>query len=280
MFDQQDTPTDTPTFSHHATVYGYDNNAILAAVAAQRLVTLMMESQNNVCNLNQPFHLLLTGGSDTLRMLRMLADNPLLPAINWSNVHIWWADERFVPCDSKDRNARQARALCLDVVTSHKALAESHIHEMPADDRSAEEIACATDTENDAILAEAASDYEQEIVDALGNEPVFDLAILGMGPDAHMASLFPGLSQIDDRAHIVLGVNHSPKQPPMRLTLTVPVLAHVRRAWFLTAGAEKGVALMNALSGENDSQYPASFAKGSEETAWLTTAETLRAAIQ
>lgn len=268
------------SFAHNANVYGYDNRDILAAVAAQRLVTLIMQFQNNVQNLNLPFHLLLTGGTDSIRMFQMLATNPLLPAINWNLVHVWWADERFVAYDSEDRNARKAREILLDLLTSNKAISESHIHEMPADERSSSEIAEANDEDNDAILDAAAREYEEEITGLLGNEPVFDLAILGMGLDAHMASLFPELPQVHNRNRIVLGVNHSPKQPPMRLTLTVPVLAHSKRTWFLTAGAEKGAALINSISGANDSEYPASFANGTNELSWFTTAETLQSAIQ
>ena len=268
------------TFAHNASVYGYNNPDVLSAVAAQRLAILIMESQANVQNLDKPFHLLITGGTDSIRMFQMLASNPLLTVIDWDLVHIWWADERFVAYDSEDRNARKTREALLDLLTSHKALAESHIHEMPADERSAEEIAAASDAENDAILDAAARDYEEEIVGLLGKEPVFDLAILGMGPDAHMASLFPGLPHVNNRERIVVGVNHSPKLPPMRLSLTVPVLAHSSRTWFLTAGAEKGAALMNSLSGANNPEYPASFANGTDEISWLTTAETLQAAIK
>lgn len=268
------------TFAHNANVYGYNNPDVLSAVAAQRLAILIMESQANVQNLDKPFHLLITGGTDSIRMFQMLASNPLLPAINWNLVHIWWADERFVAYDSEDRNARKTREALLDLLTSHKALAESHIHEMPADERNAEEIAAASDAENDAILDAAARDYEEEITGLLGKEPVFDLAILGMGPDAHMASLFPELPQVNNRERIVVGVNHSPKLPPMRLSLTVPVLAHSRRTWFLTAGAEKGAALMNSLSGANNPEYPASFANGTDEISWMTTAGTLQAAIE
>ena len=268
------------TFAHNASVYGYNNPDVLSAVAAQRLAILIMESQANVQNLDKPFHLLITGGTDSIRMFQMLASNPLLTVIDWDLVHIWWADERFVAYDSEDRNARKTREALLDLLTSHKALAESHIHEMPADERSAEEIAKASDAENDAILDAAAHDYEEEIIGLLGPEPVFDLAILGMGPDAHMASLFPGLPQVNNRERIVVGVNHSPKLPPMRLSLTVPVLAHSRRTWFLTAGAEKGAALMNSLSGANNPEYPASFANGTDEISWLTTAGTLQAAIE
>ena len=268
------------TFAHNASVYGYNNPDVLSAVAAQRLAILIMESQANVQNLDKPFHLLITGGTDSIRMFQMLASNPLLTVIDWDLVHIWWADERFVAYDSEDRNARKTREALLDLLTSHKALAESHIHEMPADERSAEEIAAASDAENDAILDAAARDYEEEITGLLGPEPVFDLAILGMGPDAHMASLFPGLPQVNNRERIVVGVNHSTKLPPMRLSLTVPVLAHSRRTWFLTAGAEKGAALMNSLSGANNPEYPASFANGTDEICWFTTAETLQAAIQ
>ena len=268
------------TFAHNANLYVCHNPDVLSGVAAQRLAILIMESQTNVQNLDKPFHLLITGGTDSIRMFQMLASNPLLTVIDWDLVHIWWADERFVAYDSEDRNARKTREALLDLLTSHKALAESHIHEMPADERSAEEIAAASDAENDAILDAAARDYEEEIVDMLGKEPVFDLAILGMGPDAHMASLFPGLPQVNNRDRIVVGVNHSPKLPPMRLSLTVPVLAHSRRTWFLTAGAEKGAALMNSLSEANNPEYPASFADGTEEISWLTTAGTLQAAIE
>lgn len=268
------------TFAHNASVYGYNNPDVLSAVAAQRLAILLMESQANVQNLDKPFHLLITGGTDSIRMFQMLASNPLLTVIDWDLVHIWWADERFVAYNSEDRNARKTREALLDLLTSHKALAESHIHEMPADERSVEEIAAASDAENDAILDAAARDYEEEITGLLGPEPVFDLAILGMGPDAHMASLFPGLPQVNNRERIVVGVNHSPKLPPMRLSLTVPVLAHSRRTWFLTAGAEKGAALMNSLSGANNPEYPASFANGTDEISWLTTAGTLQAAIE
>ena len=268
------------TFAHNANVYGYNNPDVLSAIAAQRLAILIMESQANVQNLDKPFHLLITGGTDSIRMFQMLASNPLLTVIDWDLVHIWWADERFVAYDSEDRNARKAREALLNLLTSNKALAESHIHEMPADKRNAEEIAAASDSENDAILDAAAHDYEEEIIGLLGPEPVFDLAILGMGPDAHMASLFPGLPQVNNHERIVVGVNHSPKLPPMRLSLTVPVLSHSRRTWFLTAGAEKGAALMNALSGANNPEYPASFANGTDEISWLTTAETLQAAIQ
>lgn len=272
--------TDDVKFSHNAIVYGYDNREILAAVAAQRLVTIIMDSQNNVQNLNKPFHLLLTGGTDTIRMFRMLASNPLLPAINWNLVHIWWADERFVAYDSEDRNALKARETLLNLLTSNKALAESHIHEMPSDERSAEEISNASDAENNAILDSASREYEDEIVGLLGEKPVFDLAVLGMGPDAHMASLFPGLPQVNNRERIVVGVNHSPKNPPMRLSLTVPVLARSRKTWFLTAGVEKSVALMNVLSENDNPKYPASFANGTDEISWMTTAETLQSAIQ
>ncbi|PNS43524.1 6-phosphogluconolactonase [Gardnerella vaginalis] len=268
------------TFAHKASVYCYNNPDVLSAIAAQRLAILVMESQANVHNLDKPFHLLITGGTDSIRMFQMLASNPLLTVIDWNLVHIWWADERFVAYDSEDRNARKTRKALLDLLTSHKALSESHIHEMPADERSAKEIAAASDAENDAILDDAARDYEEEIIGLLGKEPVFDLAILGMGSDSHMASLFPGLPQVNNRERIVVGVNHSPKLPPMRLSLTVPVLAHSRRTWFLTAGAEKGAALMNVLSSADNPEYPASFANGTDEISWMTTAGTLQAAIQ
>ncbi|MDK6280945.1 6-phosphogluconolactonase, partial [Escherichia coli] len=77
---------------------------------------------------------------------------------------------------SDERNARKARELLLSMLSDHKVLQESHIHEMPADERNAQEVANASDAENDAILDAAARDYEEEIIGLLGPEPHFDLA--------------------------------------------------------------------------------------------------------
>ena len=121
-------------------------------------------------------------------------------------------------------------------------LPESNIHEMAADTRSADDIAdvmdqadsddasvrAAADAANDALLDDVASDYERELVNELGPEPVIDLMILGMGPDGHYASLFPGHDEVKVTDRLTVGVNHSPKMPPLRVSLTAPLIARSR----------------------------------------------------
>lgn len=272
--------TSTPEFSHQALVYGYDNPDILAAVAAQRFVTTLLEYQNNVLNVGKQFHVLLTGGTDTIHMFQMLRTNPLLASIDWMSVHIWWADERFVSASDEQRNALQAREGFLNYILEHHAISESHIHEMPSDDRPYHDARSHDETDMEHILELAADDYQQEIIDLLGEAPVFNLAILGMGPDGHVASLFPHYVQLEERQRIVVGVTDAPKEPPVRLTLTLPSLSRVERAWFLTSGSAKGNAFMHVIAEEDTPSYPASYVCGTLETAWLTTSETLAAAIR
>ena len=133
----------------------------------------------------------LTGGTDGNRVLRAIGTDPLADDLDASRVHIWWGDERFVPEDSDDRNAKQARRF-LNILVERGLMPEENIHEMPADTRDAAQIAAATDEENDAVLADAAAAYQKELIEQLGEEPTLDIALFGVGPDAHFASLFPG----------------------------------------------------------------------------------------
>ena len=109
----------------------------------------------------------------------------------------------------------------------------ANIHAMPADTRGAEEIAAASPEQTDAVLAEAAAEYQRELIEQLGENPALDIAMFGMGPDAHFASLFPdhGEAEIDDPHVLVAGVRDSPKPPPLRLTLTVPMIARSKHTW-------------------------------------------------
>lgn len=146
-----------------------------------------------------------------------------------------------------DRNALEARRLLLEQLVADGKLPESNIHEMAADTRSADDIAdvmdqadsddasvrAAADATNDALLDDVASDYERELVNELGPEPVIDLMILGMGPDGHYASLFPGHDEVKVTDRLTVGVNHSPKMPPLRVSLTAPLIARSRHTWFL-----------------------------------------------
>ena len=210
----------------------------------------------------------LTGGTDGNRVLRAIGTDPLADDLDASRVHIWWGDERFVPEDSDDRNAKQARRF-LNILVERGLMPEENIHEMPADTRDAAQIAAATDEENDAVLADAAAAYQKELIEQLGEEPTLDIALFGVGPDAHFASLFPGRPEvlIDDPHVLVAGVRDSPKPPPLRVTLTVPMIARSRRTWVFASGERKPDAVAAAFAQPRNPQAPSSFADG-EELIW------------
>ena len=230
----------------------------------------------------------LSGGS-AAKPLGLALNDPLADAVDWSRVHFWWSDERFVPAYDTDRNALEARRLLLDQLVADGKLPESNIHEMAADTRSADDIAdvmdqadsddasvrAAADAANDALLDDAASDYERELVNELGPEPVIDLMILGMGPDGHYASLFPGHDEVKVTDRLTVGVNHSPKMPPLRVSLTAPLIARSRRTWFFAAGAGKAESLAHVFERSNNPDYPSSYANGVDEFTWFSTEETV-----
>lgn len=230
----------------------------------------------------------LSGGS-AAQPLGLVLDDPLAEAIDWSRVHFWWSDERFVPAYDTNRNALEARRLLLDKLVADGKLPESNIHEMAADVRSTDEIAdamanaesdddavrAAADAANDALLDAAARDYEAELIRELGPEPTIDLMILGMGPDGHYASLFPGHDEVKVTDRLAVGVNHSPKMPPLRVSLTAQMIASSRRTWFFAAGASKADSLAHVFAKPNNPNYPSSYANGVDEFIWFSTEETV-----
>lgn len=230
----------------------------------------------------------LSGGS-AAQPLGLVLDDPLAEAIDWSRVHFWWSDERFVPAYDTDRNALEARRLLLDKLVADGKLPESNIHEMAADVRSTDEIAdamanaesdddavrAAADAANDALLDATARDYEAELIRELGPKPTIDLMILGMGPDGHYASLFPGHDEVKVTDRLAVGVNHSPKMPPLRVSLTAQMIASSRRTWFFAAGASKADSLAHVFAKPNNPNYPSSYANGVDEFIWFSTEETV-----
>ncbi|MBT1180368.1 6-phosphogluconolactonase [Bifidobacterium vespertilionis] len=218
----------------------------------------------------------LTGGRDGNAILSALPAHPLNAIVDWSRVHLWWGDERFVPADDPDRNARQARDAWFGALVDSGQIPASHVHEMPADTRSASEIASATDADNDAVLAKAAADYQAEIERELGPDGVFDVAMFGIGPDGHFASLFPDHPEVllNDPAVKAVGVNHSPKLPPLRVSLTVPFIHSCRAVWMIASTPGKADAVAAALAGAKtdgtgDPHVPSSFAAGAGQSLWL-----------
>ena len=225
----------------------YPNPQVLAeAVAARTLLTIIdLLAEPN----RKRVDIAVTGGTDGNRVFAAMNASPLNDAVDWSRVHVWWGDERFVAADDDDRNAKQARRF-LNILVERGLMPEENIHEMPADTRDAAQIAAATDEENDAVLADAAAAYQKELIEQLGEEPTLDIALFGVGPDAHFASLFPGRSEvlIDDPHVLVAGVRDSPKPPPLRVTLTVPMIARSRRTWVFASGERKADAVAAAFA--------------------------------
>jgi 6-phosphogluconolactonase len=201
-------------------------------------------------------HISLTGGSMGGAVLSAAGARPEAAGIDWSRVHFWWSDERFVPADDPERNERQAREALLDSLD----IPAENIHAMASSD-------AGVDVET------AARAYERELArfvtpdsGASGAWPSFDVCFLGVGPDAHIASLFPDRPEIQVTDRAALPVFNSPKPPPVRITLTRPVINSSQRVWLVLAGADKASALGLALAGASYARVPAAGAKGRSRT--------------
>jgi 6-phosphogluconolactonase len=192
----------------------------------------------------------LTGGTIAVKIYRALAQLDS-EAVDWTRVDFWWGDERYVAADSSDRNDRGVELDLLDVVGADP----ERVHAMPAAD------------ESHADVATAASAYAQELRTYGGGQ--FDLVLLGLGPDGHVASLFPGFPQLDAHA-IAVPVTGSPKPPPERITLTFTALNRTHEVWFVVSGEDKAEAVARSLADEGSvHQTPARGITCENRTWWL-----------
>jgi 6-phosphogluconolactonase len=228
---------------------------LLAAVAAARLVTRLVDLQAA----RGHAHVVLTGGGVGTATLAALANAPARDAVDWAALDVWWGDERFLPEGHPDRNATQARAALLDAVP----LDPKRVHEMPPSDGLAGNDVDAAARAYAAELATAARPEDHADV------PTFDVLLLGVGPDGHIASLFPDHPAVHEVDRTVVGVRGSPKPPPNRITLTLPTINRAGEVWLLAAGAEKAPAVALALSGAGELAVPAAGAAGRSRTLWL-----------
>lgn len=197
-------------------------------------------------------HVVLTGGTIADVVHRELARLAPASTVDWQQVHLWWGDERFVAPDSPDRNAAAARAAFITPL----GLPAEHVHEAPS-------------TAQDGDVTAAAEAYAAEMLTCAPE--LFDVVMLGVGPDAHVASLFPGRPELHEAARLVVPVTDSPKPPPQRVSLTLPALRRTRAAWFLVSGEAKAEAVARALSPKDTTleETPASGVRGHEETVWF-----------
>ncbi|WP_402465632.1 6-phosphogluconolactonase [Isoptericola aurantiacus] len=231
--------------------------AILADAAAARLLTRVLDVQS----VRTPVHLVLTGGTVGIRTLAAVAASELRRAVDWSGVHLWWGDERFLPAGDPDRNETQARDALLDGLVSSDGLPEANIHAVPA----------RGDGPGEARTPEAAAEaYAAELAAFAddGTTPAFDVLLLGMGPDGHVASLFPEHPALGAPGWTV-GVHGSPKPPPERVSLTFAAIGRAEEVWVVAAGAEKAERAAAALADGPVTQVPAVRAVGRHRTLWL-----------
>lgn len=231
-----------------------DAQSLSSAVADRLIVRLIRRSQ-----FGKVSHIALTGGVIGTHVLRAAGSHPDRGQVNWSNVHLWWGDERFLAGDDEDRNDLAARRALID----HIDIPAANVHTMATRDEGLD-------------LDAAAAAYAAELARFGTDErpwPAFYLCFLGVGPDGHIASLFPdrGEIQVTDRA--VVAVRDAPKPPAERLTLTRPVINSARCVWLVVSGIDKAAALGLALAGASYETVPAAGAKGRKRTMFFVDQE-------
>jgi len=239
--------------SQGPSVVVHHDRQLLADDAAARLVMAILEAQSS----RGQADIVLTGGSMGSAVLVSLGRSPAREAIDWRHLNLWWGDERFLPAGDPERNETQAREALLDAVP----LDPRRVHPMPA-----------SDGPDGSDVDAAAARYAAELAAAAPHGhgvPEFDVLMLGLGPDAHVASLFPEHPALHEREASTIGVRGAPKPPPNRVSMTFPSLCAARDVWFLVSGPDKAGAVGLALSGAGQLQAPAAGVVGTRSTTWL-----------
>lgn len=226
----------------------HPDRAALAASVAARFITTTVDLLHEQGEVN----VVLAGGSVAIEVLEAVNASAARDTIDWDQVTFWWGDERWVPKDHPERNERQARTALLD----HIQIPEANIHPFAASD---EGVALDAAVDSYAALLESASIEGTDV-------PRFDITFLGVGPDGHVASLFPHQPGIRERTRSVLAVRNSPKPPSERLTLSRPALNSSRCIWMVLAGPDKASALGLALAGASRDEVPVAGIKGRRYT--------------
>jgi 6-phosphogluconolactonase len=225
---------------------------VLAAAVAARLTTRILDAQHARGSAS----VVLTGGGIGIAMLRGLAEGPPATAIDWSALDLWWGDERYLPSGHPDRNETQAREALLDKVPINAA----RVHPMPG-----------SPSNGPGDPDAAADQYTTTLVEAAEPDrdlPRFDVLLLGLGPEGHIASIFPeSPAAYDERP--VCAVRNCPKPPPTRVSMTFPTITSADEVWLIAAGAGKAEAIGLALSGAGRLQIPAAGARGGVRTLWM-----------
>jgi len=230
--------------NHH--VIAVTGPAALAKMAADRLIARISANAGRAA-------ICLTGGSSPKQLYQLLATDAYRNRIPWDHVHWFIGDDRFVAADDPLNNMAMARRLFLD-----RCAPADTIHPIPT---------------NAADPEDAARRYESELKSYYGfsrlnpARPLFDVVLMGVGPDGHTASLFPDYPAVEEIERWVVGVPQAHVEPFVpRVSLTLPALGSCREMLFEVAGAEKRAILTRVLDGEN---LPANRAQSTGETIWL-----------
>jgi 6-phosphogluconolactonase len=185
------------------------------------------------------FAIALSGGSTPKRLYQLLAASPLVEATPWQRVHLFWGDDRFVPWDDPNSNYAMAR----EAMIAHVPIPPENVHGIA--------FQGTPQTAAGAYERTLKSHYGADTLDPV--RPLFDVMLLGMGPDGHTASLFPGKPALDEKQHWVTGVPEPGLNPFVpRVTLTYPALESARSVAFVAAGADKTTMMRRVLAGEHE----------------------------
>ncbi|WP_263248522.1 6-phosphogluconolactonase [Saccharopolyspora rosea] len=238
-----------------ADVVVHDGSEVLAAAAAARLITRLVDAQaaHGVASV------VLTGGRTGIGVLEQVRASAARDAVNWSKVEFYWGDERFLPDGDPERNETQAREALLD----HVDVDPGRVHPMaPSDGKFGDDADAAA-----AHYAEVLATTAQHATDVA--VPRFDVLLLGVGEEGHTASLFPDTPYVREAARTVVGVHDCPKPPPTRISLTLPAIRAASEVWLMTTGAAKAEPVAAALGGADPVDIPAAGARGRDRTLWL-----------
>lgn len=206
------------------------------------------------------FHVALSGGSTPRALYERLAEHDFAEQIDWQSVHVYFGDERAVAPDHADSNFRMATQALL----SHVPIPAHQVYRMPADEQP---------------IAEAAAAYESVLREHLPvsdrGMPQFDLVLLGLGPDGHTASLFPGTPALHERERLVAAV-YVAKLNSWRLTLTLPIIDAARQVLVLVVGDNKAAIIDELFTHDAERSYPVQLIEPLGDMHWFIDAAAAR----
>ncbi|WP_022872229.1 6-phosphogluconolactonase [Nesterenkonia alba] len=242
----------------------FEDQQQLADSVAAKLLTVIKQTVDE----EGAAHISLTGGGPGIAVLRSVAallrtGHAEEPA--WAAVHFWWGDERLLPEDDPDRNEKQARDALLDLLVDDFGLPPENIHPVA--------------TSEEAATPEAGAEMYAQQLQAYSptggisglHLPQFAVMLLGVGPDGHINSLFPGKQTLQASGRTTVGEEDAPSElgPPLRVTLTFDAVHTARRVWLVTAGESKTEAVTRAFAEDTPVEdIPARNARGAHQTVW------------